>query len=143
MIESRRQAYLEAMGLDVWVMKPAPSLLDRLVLRPGEGGTLLLCSQPEDTAGRRMQTEFIAVPPFWTVGQAIDHLRADEDLPDRFTEIFTIDHRFKLVGTVPLDRLLRAEIDCKTTGMPAELICARAVLALSMAAPRRRSGRSG
>ena len=40
-----------------------------------------------------------------------------------------------------LDRLLRAEIDCKTTGMPAELICARAVLALSMAAPRRRSGR--
>lgn len=37
-----------------------------------------------------------------------------------------------------LDRLLRAEIDCKTTGMPAELICARAVLALSMAAPRRR-----
>jgi DNA polymerase-3 subunit delta len=37
-----------------------------------------------------------------------------------------------------LDRLLRTEIDCKTTGMPAELICARAVLALSAAAPRRR-----
>jgi DNA polymerase-3 subunit delta len=37
-----------------------------------------------------------------------------------------------------LDRLLRAEIDCKTTGMPGELICARAVLALAMAAPRRR-----
>lgn len=37
-----------------------------------------------------------------------------------------------------LDRLLRAEIDCKTTGMPAELVCARAVLALSAAAPRRR-----
>jgi len=37
-----------------------------------------------------------------------------------------------------LDRLLRAEIDCKTTGMPAELMCARAVLALSAAAPRPR-----
>jgi DNA polymerase-3 subunit delta len=37
-----------------------------------------------------------------------------------------------------LDRLLRAEIDCKTTGMPDQLVCARAVLALSMAAPRRR-----
>ena len=37
-----------------------------------------------------------------------------------------------------LDRLLRTEIDCKTTGMPAELMCARAVLALSAAAPRRR-----
>lgn len=37
-----------------------------------------------------------------------------------------------------LDRLLRAEIECKTTGMPDQLMCARAVLALSMAAPRRR-----
>jgi len=41
-----------------------------------------------------------------------------------------------------LDRLLRAEIDCKTTGMPAHLICARAVLALSMAAPRRQGARA-
>ena len=64
---------------------------------------------PEDTAGRRMQTEFIAVPPFWTVGQAIDHLRSAEDLPERFTEIFTIDHRFKLAGTLSLDTLLRAK----------------------------------
>lgn len=63
---------------------------------------------PEQSAGRRMQTEFIAVPPFWTVGQAIDYIRADEDLPDRFTELFTIDHRFKLVGSLALDTLLRA-----------------------------------
>ncbi|MBN9054133.1 MAG: magnesium transporter, partial [Rhizobiales bacterium] len=32
---------------------------------------------PESTAGRRMQTEFVAVPPFWTVGQTIDYLRED------------------------------------------------------------------
>ena len=42
---------------------------------------------PENTAGRRMQTEFIAVPPFWNVGQALDYLRSDENLPERFTEI--------------------------------------------------------
>ncbi|MEE9375307.1 MAG: magnesium transporter [Rhizobiaceae bacterium] len=64
---------------------------------------------PEATAGRRMQTEFIAVPPFWTVGQALDYIRADEDLPERFTEIFTIDHRFKLAGVLALDTLVRAE----------------------------------
>ncbi len=40
--------------------------------------------------------------------------------------------------TNALDRLLRAEIECKTTGMPDQLMCARAVLALSMVAPRRR-----
>lgn len=37
---------------------------------------------PEESAGRRMQTEFIAIPPFWTVGQTIDYLRAEKDLPD-------------------------------------------------------------
>ena len=64
---------------------------------------------PEDSAGRRMHTKFIAVPPFWTVGQTIDFMREDAGLPDEFTELFVIDPRFRLIGTVPLDRLLRAK----------------------------------
>src|SRR5659263_615240 len=43
---------------------------------------------PEDSAGRIMQTDLIAVPPFWSVGQTLDHLRDAPDLPDRFYEIF-------------------------------------------------------
>ena len=68
---------------------------------------------PEDTAGRRMQTEFIAVPPFWSVGQTIDYMRENEDLPDRFSEIFTIEPTFKLAGVVELDKLLRSGRDVK------------------------------
>lgn len=64
---------------------------------------------PEGTAGRRMQTAFIAVPPFWTVGQTIDFMRETEDLPDTFYEIFVIDPAAHLMGSVPLDRLLRAK----------------------------------
>src|SRR5918996_1416166 len=64
---------------------------------------------PEDSAGRRMQTEFIAVPPFWTVGQTIDFMRETEDLPDTFYEIFVIDPGGHLLGSVPLDRLLRTK----------------------------------
>lgn len=52
MMETRRRAYLEAMGLDVWEMKPAAPLADRLVLQPGEGDTLLLCREPEESAQR-------------------------------------------------------------------------------------------
>src|SRR5688500_164613 len=63
----------------------------------------------EGTAGRRMQTEFIAVPPFWTVGQTIDFMRDTEDLPDTFYEIFVIDPAYHLCGTVPLDKLLRSK----------------------------------
>ena len=66
---------------------------------------------PEESAGRRMQTEFIAVPPFWTIGQAIDYIRAGENLPERFTEIFIVDHRFKLSGVLTLDKLLRSGRD--------------------------------
>jgi len=62
---------------------------------------------PEESAGRRMQTEFVAVPPFWTVGQTIDYMREEKDLPDHFSQVFVIDPAFKLVGAVDLDRLLR------------------------------------
>lgn len=63
---------------------------------------------PEETAGRRMQTDFIAVPPFWTAGQTIDYLREHKDLPDEFYEVFVIDPGFRFLGGVTLNRLLRA-----------------------------------
>ena len=63
---------------------------------------------PENSAGRRMQSEFIAVPPDWTVGQTIDYMRETPDLPDRFYELYTVDEARKLRGAVPLDALLRA-----------------------------------
>ncbi|MDG4895809.1 magnesium transporter [Mesorhizobium sp. WSM4976] len=62
---------------------------------------------PEETAGRRMQTEFVAVPPFWTIGQTIDYMREDKNLPERFSQIFVIDPSFKLLGAIDLDQILR------------------------------------
>lgn len=64
---------------------------------------------PDDSAGRLMQTDYISVPPFWSVGQTIDYMREDEDLPDTFTYIWVVDPSHHLVGRVPLDRLLRAK----------------------------------
>ncbi|MET0312977.1 MAG: magnesium transporter [Hansschlegelia sp.] len=64
---------------------------------------------PEDSAGRRMQTAFVATPPFWTVGRVIDYLAETPGLPDTFYEIFVVDPAYKLLGSVPLDRLLRAK----------------------------------
>lgn len=64
---------------------------------------------PEETAGRRMQTEFIAIPPFWTLGQTIDYMRESEDLPDDFYQIYVVDPSYNLLGTIALDRMLRAK----------------------------------
>jgi magnesium transporter len=63
---------------------------------------------PENSAGRRMQTEFITVPPDWNVGQAIDYMRDTPDLPDRFYEIYAVDQAQHWQGAVSLDALLRA-----------------------------------
>ena len=52
MIESRRRAYLEALGFDVWVARPPPPEPGRLVVSPDPSATLLVCGVPEDSATR-------------------------------------------------------------------------------------------
>lgn len=64
---------------------------------------------PEESAGRLMQTDFIAIPPFWSVGRTLDFMRETEDLPDDFSELYVIDPAYRLVGRVPLDKLLRSK----------------------------------
>jgi len=75
---------------------------------------------PEESAGRRMQTEFIAVPPFWSVGQTIDYMRESKELPDRFHEIFVVSPQFELLGTIALDRLLRTGRKTRVSEIMAE-----------------------
>ena len=66
---------------------------------------------PEYTAGRLMKTEFVAVPRTWTVGQSLDYVRSEKNLPEQFIEVYVVDTAFHLVGTVPVSRLLRQSPD--------------------------------
>jgi magnesium transporter len=66
---------------------------------------------PENTAGRLMQTEFVAVPDDWSVGRVIDHIRSAKDVPESFVEIYVTDKGFHLKGEVQLSRLLRSSRD--------------------------------
>lgn len=72
---------------------------------------------PENSAGRLMQTEFVAVPEFWTVGQTIDHVRTAKDIPESFVEIYVVDPSFHLKGVLPLARVLRSARDKKIAGI--------------------------
>tara|TARA_B100001057_G_scaffold218819_1_gene219007 strand:+ start:313 stop:1692 length:1380 start_codon:yes stop_codon:yes gene_type:complete len=78
-------------------------------------------SYPEDSAARIMQREFTAVPNNWTVGQTIDYLREDKDLPEEFLEIFIVDNEFKPIGTVPSSRVLRTSRDLKMSSIMREM----------------------
>ena len=64
-------------------------------------------SYPEDSAARIMQREFTAIPSNWSVGQTIDYLRENKELPEEFLEIFIVDEEFKPIGTIPSSRVLR------------------------------------
>ncbi len=63
----------------------------------------------ENSAGRLMQREFVAVPNYWTVGETIDYMRAVQTLPEKFYAVFVVDPRNKPLGMVELSRLLRAK----------------------------------
>ena len=64
---------------------------------------------PEESAGRHMQLELVRAPSHWSVGEAIDYLRSDIELPDQFYHIILIDPRMKALGYVTLGRVLGAK----------------------------------
>ena len=63
-------------------------------------------SFPEESAGRLMQREVVMAPEHWNVGQAIDYLRRQEDLPEQFYHMILIDPRLRPTGYVTLGKLL-------------------------------------
>ena len=66
-------------------------------------------SYPDESAGRIMQRELVAVPEHMTVGQLIDYLRDHQDLTTEFWEVFVVDPQHKPVGTCKLSWIMRSE----------------------------------
>ncbi len=64
-----------------------------------------------------MQREFTAIPSNWSVGQTIDYLRENKDLPEQFLEIYIVDENFKPVGIVPSSRVLRTPRESKMSSI--------------------------
>ena len=87
---------------------------DRFLLEEG-------LSYPEDSAARIMQREFTAIPSDWSVGQTIDYLRENKDLPEEFLEIFIVDSNFKPIGTVPSSKVLRTSRETKMNSIMNEM----------------------
>lgn len=63
-------------------------------------------SYPEESAGRLMQRDLVAVPEHMMVGQVIDYLRDHGDLTSDFWEVFIVDPAHKPIGTCQLSWIL-------------------------------------
>ena len=78
-------------------------------------------SSPPDSAARIMQREFAAIPSNWSVGQTIDYLRENKDLPEEFLVIFIVDNNFKPIGTASSSKVLRTRRDLKMSSIMNEM----------------------
>ena len=103
------------------ILKQLPSELRNLV----EEGLAF----PKDSAGRLMGREFVAVPSFWTVENTIKFLRAADNLPNEFYEVFIVDPHHRPIGKVSLSNILRNEKPTKISSiMLSEIVTVPAIM---------------
>ena len=70
---------------------------------------------PEDSAGRLMQREVVVIPSAWTLGETIDYMRAADDLPDDFYDLYIVNPKHHPIGKIPLSRVLRTRRPVRLT----------------------------
>jgi len=68
-------------------------------------------SWPEESAGRLMQREIVMAPEHWNVGEAIDHMRSADHLPDQFYHVVLVDPRMRPIANVTLGRIMGTRRD--------------------------------
>jgi magnesium transporter len=74
----------------------------------------------EKSAGGMMNSEFIALPDTATVADALKAIRDSEDHVDTLTTLFLQDASGRLVGTLPVGRLLLAEAPAPLRSLASE-----------------------
>ena len=92
--------------------EPAQAAILQALPAPDRAAVEQALTFPDYSAGRLMQREVVTAPEHWTVGDAIDHLRASEgELPDQFYHIVLVDPAHRPTGYVTLGRILSARRD--------------------------------
>ncbi|MGV6811680.1 MAG: magnesium transporter [Brevirhabdus sp.] len=75
---------------------------------------------PEDSAGRLMQREMVVVPEHYNVGQAIDYMRRQKELPEQFYHVILVDPKHRPTGYVTLGKLLSSKRDVSLAAITEE-----------------------
>lgn len=70
--------------------------------------TLQLLGYPEESVGRLMTPDYVAVRPEWTVDEALAHVRLKGKDSETINVVYVTDARWKLAGVLGLRRLILA-----------------------------------
>jgi len=77
----------------------------------------LLLSYPEESVGRLMTPEYVAIRPDWTIDQALRHIRIMGRDREVVTTIYVTDSQWKLMDAIDLPRLILAEPDSRVEAL--------------------------
>jgi len=89
-----------------------PALTRRLLglLPPEERREALeLLGYPENSVGRIMTPDFVALRPDWTVGKAIEYIRSEGRDAETIDVVYVVDEAGKLLDDLPIRRFVLAE----------------------------------
>ena len=78
---------------------------------------------PEFSAGRLMQREVVMAPEHWTVGDAVDFLRAAKRLPDQFYHVTLVDPKLRPLANVTLGKLMSSGRNVPLLDIVEEVFC--------------------
>ncbi len=73
--------------------------------------TQKLMAYPEDTIGRLMTPEYVAVRPGWTIERVFQHIRRVAHDKETLNVIYVVDDHWKLLDEVPLESLVLSALD--------------------------------
>lgn len=68
-----------------------------------------LLGYPEESVGRLMTPDYVAVRKHWTIEQALRHVRRKGEIAETVNRVFIVDEDWKLIDDIALRRLILAE----------------------------------
>lgn len=71
-------------------------------------GTLQLLGYPEDSVGRLMTPDYVAIRPYWTLEQALAQIHRYGLDAETINMVYVVDENWHLIDDVPLRRLILA-----------------------------------
>jgi magnesium transporter len=82
----------------------------------GKGDTVLMwgnrmreAGYPEESVGRLMTPDYLAVKPEWTIFRALEHIRTRGHESETADVIYVVDDGWRLIDDMPLRRLVMAD----------------------------------
>ena len=70
-----------------------------------------LLGYPEDSIGRLMTPDYVAVRPDWTIGRTIEHVRKMGRDMETIDPIYVTDSRWKLLGVISLRQVILSRLE--------------------------------